>query len=303
MATIDIVLLTISGVAAIGIVGILVRHFPQLVRIDVARFMARQEAEKKRALLEERLRRKLLVALVRVRLIARPLGTRIARSLRSLLEHLRNLEHAYAREGSRRLTPKDRASVEQKVRVLLSQGEEYLKQEDYMEAERRFVEAIALNPSHVESYKALSVLYIEKKEYDQAKEILKHILKLNHDDPQAYSSLGLIESQLGHLDEAEQDYLRSVALAQTVASYHHELGLVYRAKGEAKKALAQFSEAVSLDPSNPKYLHYQIEEAIAAGDKKVAHDAYRRLRGVNPENQKLAELKTRIDELAQKSAH
>lgn len=300
MNVIDSIAIGVAFISFAGILRIVLGKFPLLARLDVERIRERKEAVRKRALLEERLRRKLLVMLVRARLAFQPLGGRLMDLAKALAGRIRKWEEEYTRRRVRGRRPEDRAAMEQKIRTLLLAADEFAKKEEYLEAERRIIEAIALNPKRVETYRVLGGLSLAKKDYDQAKETFKHLLKLNHDDAAAYSALGLVESQLGHLDEAEKDYLKSVALAHKVASYHLDLGLVYRAKGENAKALLQFREATSLEPENPKYLDYQLEEALTLEDKNLAEETWSRLAKVNPENQKLPEFKTRIEELEKK---
>ena len=54
---------------------------------------------------------------------------------------------------------------------------------------------------------------------------------------------------------------------------------------------------MELEPENPEYLDKLVETSIMAGQKDCAEDAYRKLRMVNPENQKLISLSKRIKEL------
>ena len=61
--------------------------------------------------------------------------------------------------------------------------------------------------------------------------------------------------------------------------------------------MRNFARAVQLEPGNPKYLDQLLEMSIIAGDSELARETYDRLRLANPDNQKLAEFKQRVEEI------
>ena len=68
-------------------------------------------------------------------------------------------------------------------------------------------------------------------------------------------------------------------------------------QGSARERGDQRIQAVELEPKNPKYLDLLIETVILCGDKDLAERAFNELRMVNPENQKLAVLRERINNI------
>jgi hypothetical protein len=56
-------------------------------------------------------------------------------------------------------------------------------------------------------------------------------------------------------------------------------------------------KALEIEPNNPRYLDTILEISIIKKDKVLANETYKRLKEVNPENQKLAEIKEEIAEL------
>ena len=65
--------------------------------------------------------------------------------------------------------------------------------------------------------------------------------------------------------------------------------------GQPEAAREAALGAIELEPQNPKYLDLLAEVAILCRDKALAERAYNDLRLVNPENNKLADLRERIN--------
>ncbi|MEA3398159.1 MAG: hypothetical protein U9R06_00245, partial [Patescibacteria group bacterium] len=81
------------------------------------------------------------------------------------------------------------------------------------------------------------------------------------------------------------------------AGLYFEMSLVCRAMDNLQGSLVNISQALKLEPNNPRYLDAKLEISIMNKDKISALDAYEKLAEVNPENQKLKELKGQVDEL------
>ena len=67
--------------------------------------------------------------------------------------------------------------------------------------------------------------------------------------------------------------------------------------GKNEPALEAVRQAVDLEPQNPKYLDMLVEVSVKCGNKESANEAYQQLRMANPENNKLAVLKDKINQM------
>jgi tetratricopeptide (TPR) repeat protein len=161
------------------------------------------------------------------------------------------------------------AEKEKKIGELSVEAEEMIDEKNYKEAEKRLIEIIGLDSQNIEAFKNLGSLYFENKNYEDARQTFGHILKL--------------------IKDGEDD--------NETAEINFELALVNRADGRLEDALREIKESLKVIPNNPRYLDTMAEISIMKKDKASALDAYKKLEKVNPENQKLEDLKKQIDEL------
>lgn len=190
---------------------------------------------------------------------------------------------------------------------LISEAEDLLREEKWQEAEGKFISAIKINPQSKQAFKGLGILYFKQKQFEEAKEVFNFLLKLNPNDAEVFYQLGQIALSSGDFEEAKKFFLKSLALEGVPgpirAGSLMGLGLVYKFLGDPPKAIEQFKEAVRLEPNNPRYLDYLIELSIIVGDKELAQRTLKKLREVNPENQKLEEFRKKIKEMPMPGAH
>ena len=151
-----------------------------------------------------------------------------------------------------------------RINELLGEAEELIKRNDYEGGEKKLIEIINLDNKNIEAFKKLGSLYLERKSFNEAKETFKHVLKLTEGK----------ESEI-----------------------YFGLSLVYKEMGDFINALANTNSALELEPNNPRYLDTLLDISIINKDKVLALGAYKKLKEVNSENQKLSELKKQIDEL------
>ena len=81
------------------------------------------------------------------------------------------------------------------------------------------------------------------------------------------------------------------------ASYYYEQAITLENLGEFQKALEVCQKAVDLKPNDPKYLDAMLNLSIIGKKKYLALKMFDRLKDANPENQKLDEIKGRIEEI------
>ena len=150
------------------------------------------------------------------------------------------------------------------VRKLLEEAENLRQQEEYVLAEKKYIEVISHNPKHIKAYEGLGNLYLEVKQYEQARETLGFTLRLSPDDASVNMSMAELEI----------------------------------AQGNPKTAVEYVRKAVAKRPSNPKYLDMYIESAFAAKMVKDASLGIAKIKEANPENAKITDFEERLSQLS-----
>lgn len=257
-----IILIIITCLIVIGY--IFYRKFPQLRTLEIKDIPEEQAQDKKADIIEGRLRRRAKNALDKLQKAYRWLRLKVTKPFWSLYYSLLKLEKRYQQQSLRQKKEQLRPSeIQQKIEALWAEAEGLEKQEDWSEAEKKYIAAISLDSQEIENYYRLAKVYVQLKDYEHAKECLTFALKLNNEAANCYYDLALIEKELGNL----------------------------------QLALENLQQAVKNDKNNPKYLNSLLELAIEEKDKFLAWSTYNRLKEANPENQKLNEYLEQLEEL------
>lgn len=278
---------------------ILVIVWGKLGKISAVNYQASKAAKQvavKRRLLEERLQRKFSTAGNKLSGFLQPVGRDLSARVKSWYQKAVDLEESY-RHKILRDSFKDKVSQQQHSGGLLAEAHDFLTTGDLVEAEKKFIEILALDQMNIPAYQGLSELYLEQEDYDHARQTLEFLLKLDKNNASAYRSLGRLQAVKGDLKSAEQSYLKFLALDRTNINGYLELSEVYLQLEEPSKAFALADQASGLEPANPKVLDFLIEVSIITRDRQAALKGWRMLKEVNPENNKLDEFKARIDKL------
>jgi tetratricopeptide (TPR) repeat protein len=287
------ILAILAVVVGLGLVwSVLVKKFPQLKLIDLSTLARERHAQVKARIIHDRFDRALGGLGHRANTITGRFLTRLGDGYAQLRAKLKAIEKSFERNHP--LTPEER---EAKITGLIREARANAKLERFGMAEEAVIEALKLDPQRVEAYRVLADIYQSQKLYEQAKQTLEYLIRLDNRDEVAYERLGAVEAILGQWPEAEASYLQSIGLSAKPALVRAELGETYLKMGDASKALEQFKAALVDEPYNPRYLDYFLETAILLGDVAAAEESYAVLETVNPENQKLAEFRARIDNL------
>lgn len=243
-----------------GIVGILVRRLPEIVLLDVESIVKARERRVKHDILRTRAERTGRETVRMVRSAMEPTTRALQTAFRNAYDAVLALERK-ARTiggGATKL-----ASGDDRLRILMGEAEELWRRGNAREAERKYIEAVSVNPKYVKAYENLGRLYIREKQWTEAEEAFRFVLKLDATDASAHANLGELEE----------------------------------AKGNLIGALPHYQKAVELKPANPKYLDLLLDAAIRAGNRDLARGTFARLKDVNPENQKLPIFEQRIREM------
>jgi tetratricopeptide (TPR) repeat protein len=294
---IDWILLGVFSACVVTCAVVVWRKLPQLASIRTEAIPKHQQQTRKQEILDKRLQQKLGSAEAAVVRTFAKLFRGTWRGLQSLVQRLHELEREYRRKVITQQSIEDPEVLRSRLATSLADAQRAMVAEDYVRAEKLYVDTVALDPKNVEAYIGLADVAMAKKDYTNAREALQFVLKLQQGSDSAYTRLGRIATVEGNLTEAEADYLKSVSLNATTATAQFELANVEVKLGNVEKAQIAFQEAVKLEPSNPKYLDALLAFALQHAKKDLARETLERLREANPENQKLPELAEAVKNL------
>jgi len=299
---VDIIAIIIIIICVAAIFYVVAKKFPVLASINIEALAKHKQDQTKKGLIEDRLVRKFKS--ISVKRFFKEEGDSTNGSsdiqqesfLKRFYGQMKNIEKKYV-DKIRIETPLDKEEQEKSITILLKEAVELIDKEEYKLAEEKYIEIIGLDEKSKEAYEGLGDVYFEMKDYEHAKEIYQYLLKINSQDDLDSDNLSNKIDKKDKTEEEKEEYLKSVSLNNEVASYHVDLGGVYMATGEYKKALECYEEAIKLEPKNPRNLDAVISVTVKLKDFVLANKYFDQLKEVNPENEKLDEIKNEIDSL------
>lgn len=287
----------------LGALGYLViRKFPQLSNLDVDNLPMEKEFRKKQEILdkrieeqEKRLRQKLAGYMKPLR---RGWGL-FQLQFRIYVGKIERLWHH--EERLRKIEDPEPEPVaedqQQKLASILSSAAGRLKSGDFSEAEALFISAIKLDQKSVEAYRGLADTYLAQDSLEEAKQTYQFLLHMVPGDDNVMVKLADIAERQQNIEEAVSYYQQAVVANDSLSPRFYHLAELLLKLGQPEVAREAIIQAVELEPKNPKYLDLLIETVILCGDKDLAKEAYNELRMVNPDNQKLAVFREKINNL------
>ncbi|KKQ27719.1 MAG: Tetratricopeptide TPR_2 repeat-containing protein [Candidatus Magasanikbacteria bacterium GW2011_GWC2_37_14] len=282
------------------LIVIVVRKFPQLSLLDVENIPEVVLENKKDNILKKRLAEK-----------HQETDKARKESFKPLVQNAKNLQLVFRKyvgkiersvieysERRRKNEPQEKKLKKREdLRILLQEGQFAFEQKSFEDAEKKFLSAIKIDPKNFDAYLGLSSVYSAQNNYNEAKETLNFLLQLNSQNETALVKLAEIYEQEGKKEEAIEFYQRAVLVQANRPGLFAKLAELLGQAGKNETALEAISQAVEIEPQNPRYLDMMVMFSVLCGNKKIAEKVYHELRMVNPENQKLAVLKDKIDNM------
>jgi len=271
----NIIPLILILVSLAVIISIVTRKFSVLANLNLDTIPAEREAKFKERIISNRIKRSYYKYYAKLIKLLRPVGGLISGFFKWGYKKLVEFKENYNRESE------VESEGTQIIPKLFREVDELIKAEEFEKAEEKLIEIIGLDSKNIQAFKELGCLYYDRKDYNEAKQTLEHALKL-------------IEQE----EDIHGDGVDAETSANTIsAGIYFEMSLVMRAMDNLQGCLDSISRALKLEPNNPRYLDSKLEISIINKDKPSALEAYEKLAEVNPENNKLPDLKKQIDEL------
>lgn len=265
-----------------GIIKIIARRWHALISIDLESLPAERDARTKKKILSDRLKRHFYQLKTRAAEKGRPVFSRVADSY---VDFSHRVLGAVEAAVQRKHIQRDEAagvpiSESTALSRLLRDADAFLDCEEYADAEKRYIDAIALDAKNLQAYTGLAVIYKAQKEWAGAQEVLEYL----RDHLREYAT-------------AEQDSAEQSAYLMRLAESLSQLSEVYLILEKQDEAQSSIEEALELQPLNPKFLDAGLELYIILEKPKEARLLLKRLKDANPENQKIEEFNERIKAL------
>ncbi len=239
------------------IIIITVKKFPVLANLDVENIPKEKEARFKEQIISGRLKRNIIKWVSKFTRFVAPAARAVNDFFKWSYHKLLELKDTYKNNEAL-----PRKEAEKRADELLAEAEELIQDEELDKAEKKLIEIINLDNKNTEAFRKLGELYFERKNLEEARQTFEHVIKLEQGESgEIYFNLSLVNRDMENLKEAADNI---------------------------KKAL-------EFEPNNPRYIDTALQISIMNKDKAEALNAYGRLKEVNPDNQKLDEMKARID--------
>jgi len=265
-----VISLSIIAVAVVVILFIIVKKFPALAILDATNVPGEKEAKFKEQIIKARVERNLERWSGFFGRIWLFLSKRLAAELKSRQENLKKIKARYRFNNKMSVLERQR-----KIKELLSDARERLDKEEEAAAEEKLLAVVGLDQKNLGAFFSLGELYESQKKLSEASQTFNYALRLARQRQVAGEENGAVSAQ----------------------EIHFALAGVEKEAGNMELALEHIREALELEPNQPRYLDLILDLSIIRKDKDLANECWEKLVAVNPENNKLAELKEEIDKL------
>src|ERR1700730_9275227 len=127
------------------------------------------------------------------------------------------------------------------------EAETLLRQGSVEEAKQKIEEQLKLNPSSVEGYNLLGIVYSSEKDYDSASQAFQHALMLDSDSTRTHNNLGNVYVAQEKFDLAEKEFGKVLRLDPTNREANYNIGLVLMTKRLPAEAILHLQRVSPAD--------------------------------------------------------
>lgn len=187
------------------------------------------------------------------------------------------------------------------VEGLYTRGETFLKAGKDEDAIKCFVQALAINPDHLETQQRLAMLYLQKQMYGAAAALFQKLADLT-EDAVHYSHWGLALYQQSSFDQAKKAYQKAIMLDCSRPQRFVSLAQVYRSLGQGYHALIALNKALELDDKKVDFLYLIADLHLELGNLDMAEDMLRRIFELEPKNQEAKALMKETERIRKEKA-
>ncbi|MCC6643455.1 tetratricopeptide repeat protein [Candidatus Peregrinibacteria bacterium] len=223
-------------------------------------------------------------------------GKMVLRASRILPSRLSKEDHEVT---AKEMIP-DPSTVDPKLKLkgenFYKKAEVELKRNNWNEAERYMIKAIAMDPSHIEAHAKLGTLYLNQEQYPKAELIFRKLVLVDDAEPVYFSNLGLALFQQEKYTEAKEYYEKAIELDPSRPGRFYSLARVNHLLDEMETAFRNIEKALEMDPDNLDYgltlANWQLEKGMYTEVKALLENITKHW----PDNEEAKELVKMLEE-------
>src|SRR5437762_1649113 len=153
------------------------------------------------------------------------------------------------------------------------EAETLLRQGSIAEAKSKIQEQLRLNPSSVEGYNLLGIIYSNEQDFANALDAFQHALKLAPNSTKTLNSLGNVYAAEGKLDLAEKEFRKVLTIEPLNNEGNYNLGLVLMTKGSPAEAIPHFQRVRPVNvQTNLNLIRAYLQSGKTTEGLKLAKD-------------------------------
>lgn len=138
-------------------------------------------------------------------------------------------------------------------------GNAYTRQNNFIEAEKAYQEALKINPNHTATLSNLGVALYQQGRLEEAISTFERALKNSPTDAETHYLLGAAQLQLGKMNEAEQSLLKALEIDKDLPEARFGLAMLRKVQGRSEEAIAEFEAFLAGPPAQDPQAKTQAE--------------------------------------------
>jgi tetratricopeptide (TPR) repeat protein len=150
-------------------------------------------------------------------------------------------------------------------------GAYHFQQKNYTEAERRYNEALRINPRYFDSLSNIGDLYRLQRKYGEAEQAYLKAIEYGAPYASTHYNLGVVYTEQRRLAEAEGPLKKALDIEPKHRDALYNLGWVYDQQGKVGDAERAYGLALEVDPDYPEA---RINLAVALTKQQRLKEAY-----------------------------
>ena len=176
-------------------------------------------------------------------------------------------------EAQHAVPSRDKAQPSSTTPSPFLEAETLLRQGSIAEAKSKILEQLQLNPSSVEGYNLLGIIYSNEQDFSNALDAFQHALKLAPNSTKTLNSLGNVYAAQGKFDLAEKEFRKVLIIEPLNNEGNYTLGLVLMTKGSPAEAIPHFQRVRPANvQSNLNLIRAYLQSGKTAEGLKLAKD-------------------------------
>jgi tetratricopeptide (TPR) repeat protein len=136
-------------------------------------------------------------------------------------------------------------------------GVHFYNQREFSKAIQAYQKVIELDPTYVEAYNNLGIIYQMVGDMDRAFGAYQKSTEINPRYEKGYNNLGILLFLKGRYEEAVEVFQKALAINSNNIESHINLGILFKKKGEWEKATESYQKALAINPLH-RETHYNM---------------------------------------------